>query len=518
MLSVFSLWAYCNIPVQAASLPGEEPAEPRPRILVLPFRTAQNAEVSYSWLGRALSYYLTAGLHSNGFTVRQDNEAVAWLDTHAIFFPYPMTKATALRLALDNRQQILVWGDVGPDPKDKTRILVSGSVMNLKDFSRKKLPIFRGHVQDIFLVMEALLKSVVNILKPGMLEQPDFHFPAFGLNPRNYEIFIKSLLLAEPEKKIELLEKARATDLHSEYLNLHLARAYFDKQQYPQARELLAQVAANADAEGTPDGFLFKLKKRGLGALLDYAEGNTTGALDAFLLLEQDKYELFEVCHNLAVIYFQRKEYGSAEHYFNRALEERTDPETWFYRIHNLLAASKSVEAEQSLKTALRKFPENSKLVGLFAYFLSRTPGASEFFELFQNYIPDLMQVNELPAVVMALKTPFNVVLPRLYSDRGEFREIESSSRTGTDDTAFERLGALLEANPFLPKYYRLMSHLFLKKKEYSQAERHALAAVFLEPSRESYLALTVVYQATGKRMKLKELEERMTQLTDVAK
>ncbi len=495
-----------------------ESSPPLSRLIVMPFRTAQHASASYSWLGRGLSFYLTAGLHSNGFAVRQDNETVALLNTHAIFFPYHMTKATAMRLAMDDKEHIIVLGEVGPDPKDKTRILVSGSVVDLKNYTRKKLPIFRGHIMDIFLVMEALLKSVITTLKSDSVTPANCHYPSFRLNPRNYEIFIKSLLLGEPDKKIELLEKARATDTQSDFLNLNLARAYFDKQQYPQSRALLAQIPAATKTGELPADFLLKFEKRGLCALLDYAEGNTDAALEAFILLEQDKYELFEVRHNLAVIYSQRKEYEFAENFFKKALDERSDPETWLYRVHNLLTADKPAEAELCLKTALKQFPDDSKLTGLFAYFLSKTPAVEELFELFQVYLPELVQSSERPGVSMVLKTPFNVTLKKRYSDRGEFREIESGSITGTDDTAIERLGALIETNSFLPKYYRLMAHLLLKKKDYIQAERHALAAVFLDASRENYLTLTVIYQATGKREKLKELEARLSQMTELAK
>lgn len=497
-------------------LQAAEEVTPAPRLLVLPFRLTLDTNASYSWLGRGLSYYLANGLYSNGFTVRQDNETAAMLETHAIFFPYNMTKATALRLAQDNKENILIWGDVGPDPKDKTRMLVSGWVIDLRDFTRKRMPTFRGHIQDIFLVLEALLKAVANQLKPGILEQPDFHFPNLGLNPRNYEIFIKSMLLTEPEKKIELLEKARATDTQSDYLNLHLARAYFDCQKYLQARTLLARVAAADSAEpGTRGEMMLKLKKRGLSALLDFAEGNTVAALDAFHALEKEKYELFEVRHNLAVIYYLRKEYGEAEKYFKKALDQRSDPGTWFYRVHNLLAAGNTAEAGTFLKLALRKYPDDNKLVSLFPYFLARSTQPEVLLALFQNYLPELVLANELPPLAMTLKTPFNVTLTKRYTDLGEFREIETNCSNGADETALERLGSLLEANPFMPKYYRLMAHLYLKKKEYSQAEHHALAAVFLEPSRESYLGLTVIYQAMGNRAKVKELEERMTHLSD---
>ena len=62
--------------------------------------------------------------------------------------------------------------------------------------------------------------------------------------------------------------------------------------------------------------------------------------------------------------------------------------------------------------------------------------------------------------------------------------------------------------NPFEPGYYRSIALLYLKKKEYRQAELHGLALIFLEKTRENYLFMAKIYKALKNKQKAKEMQK----------
>ena len=102
-------------------------------------------------------------------------------------------------------------------------------IIDPEDFSQKYLPLIEGNINDLYKIKGELLTAIVKTLNPGEYEVNGIRYPQFNLNHRGYEIFVKSLLIKEPIKRIQLLVKARkaSKEKNSDILNFELAKLYF---------------------------------------------------------------------------------------------------------------------------------------------------------------------------------------------------------------------------------------------------------------------------------------------------
>lgn len=171
-----------------------------PSIIVIPFKISPNGDKAYHWLGRALSFYISEGLELNQFPVLPDSETADVLESHAVYFPYAMTKATALRLAKEKKQGIVLWGEISTLPEDKSLITIKSSIIYLDSFEQKYPPVLKGHVNDLYKLMDELLRAAVKTLQPVETEAHVIPVPRIHLNLRQYERFIKSRLINEHQK------------------------------------------------------------------------------------------------------------------------------------------------------------------------------------------------------------------------------------------------------------------------------------------------------------------------------
>lgn len=215
-------------------LPGAPVEEEKP-ILVLPFKVTSQQDKAHQWLGRAVSYYITSGLEHNASPVLSDSEALSILEKNHIMFPYNITKATVIRLARENQLGWIVWGEIILDDDinyvtGKLPIQLRSFIIEPDDFSQQYLPLITGHINDLFKLENELLASIIKKLNPGEQEVNSIHYPQLNLNYRGYELFVKSLLIKDLSKRIQLLERARIgnKEKNSPVLNCELAKLYFE--------------------------------------------------------------------------------------------------------------------------------------------------------------------------------------------------------------------------------------------------------------------------------------------------
>ena len=320
LLLFFGFW------LSGPALPGETKTA-----LVIPLKVSPAAEKAHQWLGRAISYYLIAGLQANRLQVVPDNQGISILETNHVMFPYHITKATAMQIAQQYRLNWLIWGEIllehlDSEPANDSLIQVRAFIINLDEPSQKYLPLVKGHINDLFKIEEELLTTVVRTIEPleppgspgspGSPQPPEqtannLHFPQFHLDHRNYEIFIKSLLIKENKKRIALLEKAQKNQAgkNSDFLNIELAKLYVDSGKWEEAESLLDKIPAD-DQNVSPLVNREKLFLKGLAAA---AQKDTAAAVKIFTTLLQDRQFSFAAHHNLGVLYFKDNEFKSAE-------------------------------------------------------------------------------------------------------------------------------------------------------------------------------------------------------------
>ena len=82
-------------------------------------------------------------------------------------------------------------------------------LINIAERTQKQLPLVKGNFVDIYRLQEELLKQVVRAVGGDLREVA---MPKLNLTLPEYEKFIKSLLLSDADKKLELLLPAAGNE------------------------------------------------------------------------------------------------------------------------------------------------------------------------------------------------------------------------------------------------------------------------------------------------------------------
>ena len=482
-------------------------------VMVFPFRVDANGEKSHQWLGRAVSVHITIGLELNGIPVVPEHRSVALLESRGVNFPYSVSRASLIRLAKEYKATKVVCGEIHWDAHDLNKLQISASVVDLETLVQVHIPVIQGRLKDFFQMREDLMVSTLKAMSPTLTDSGSkaalLLLPKLNLKQRSYEIFIKGLLIKDPVKRIEMLTQPINVFEDSELLNFELAKAYYEVGDITKSGTYLKKIPR------TPPNPLLEDKILFLDALSKAKQGNTDEALDIYLKM-QDRNEFYrEIQHNIGVIYANRNDFGRAVHYFKNALGEYNYPRTWYYYIASLFLMDDLPLTTQELTRALRMYPENENFVSLLSYVITRHENRDALFTLFDYYISDFYvpKKDERPSVTFKAVNPFIDFLYAPYPVSSEMdgmvQKPGNGESTSTDDD-IEKIQEYLSVNPFKPEYYRLLSELYLKDKDFYKAEIHALGAVFLEQSDLNYKNLIAIYEGIGKKNLADELKFKL--------
>lgn len=468
------------------------------RTMVIPFKVTPADDAAHQWLGRAVSYYLTYGLELNGVDAIPDRMTEAVLETNHIRFPYNVTKASILRLARRYNAGRVIWGEVSANGGNETELQVKAFVIDLDGFSQKYLPLLKGKPGELYGIQEELLKHVSKTIAPGKIIQ----LPAFDFNHRTFELLVKSLLLTDKTKRIELIEKAIRSDgeKRSAHLELELAKVHSINDNMKETAAIIEKLE-NKRLPGLLDA-----QRNFLKARLFYHKGEPDKAVQLFKELARAHGFAFEANHNLGVIYTEKEEWDTAAGYFRGALEHRSDPETWLNLIQALVSGEEWQKAATHVVEALKRFPAREDLRQWFSLVLSQSGESELLASVFELYIQDFYVSEETPEAKPKLKSPFNVHLVLPVPPPDENNETTQSTKNNDIAASIEQLQDLLAINPFISDYYRNLSILYLENKEFYRAERHAMAALFLEKTKPNLDQLIKVYRLLGKNKKANAL------------
>ncbi len=247
-------------------------------VLVFPLQVSPQEEVSHLWLGRGLSFYLTAGLAVNGVPVVPDETVAKELRKHHIFYPFVISKATAIKLGRKMKAETVVLGTILAEPETPDVLKINVAVIRLADLSQKHLPLMEVKLSYLLDVKEELLRRVVKEAsgdRPEVIEKKvdgkkvdgkkvdgreKISYPPINLELQQYEIFIKSLLLDDVSERIEMLRPVADQVDDSDFLNYLLACCYLESGELTEANVFLERVS------NTP---LFHEKKQDLAKRLE---------------------------------------------------------------------------------------------------------------------------------------------------------------------------------------------------------------------------------------------------------
>ncbi len=357
------------------------------KTLVLPLAVASQDHASHQWLGKAVSFFLITGLGHNGLPVSEEEEVQALLNRNLVRFPFDITKATAMVLAGESGAERLLWGKIVYGDAKSAEMQVQLFLIDIKEPRQRPLPLVKGSFADMFKLQEELLRYAVMALAPG---QREIVQPRLNMSLPEYEKFIKSLLLSDAGKKLELLQTAPGTASRSDFVHFEMAKACLEKRDPAGCRSHLERVA---------DAPFFKDRKEFLLALADYYGNDADAALNRFIRLQQANVFPVPTHNNLGVIYLARGNFSLAEKCLRYALYLRKDPGILANLVLLLQAMGRGGAAQQELTAALRSFPEDGRLLKLFAASVAAAENREALGQAFRNFVPLPLPGENVPAV-----------------------------------------------------------------------------------------------------------------------
>lgn len=336
------------------------------KTLVLPFRTPEGNSLSWQWLGRGVSYYLAMGLAANGLSVFSSEETEFILQEHRIPFPFAMSKASALHLAARYRAGRLLWGELVPDPQNPDRVVIKSFLINLADFRQQHLPLLKGEVNDLENVKYELLQCVGRQFPLG---GPVIRPAALEMSPHQYETLIKSLLVGDLQRRLELILPMAALSPDSPLLNYEAARALYESGDLNEALVYLKYIAPGPDtAPPLLEAAILAKKEQPASARALLQELLNSGRADGAVL------------NNLALLCLRSGESEAAAELLARALELGFDPDIAYNRALVCARTGDNQAAIDLLVESLRSSPAHREMLDLLDLLLKGglSPGPGE--------------------------------------------------------------------------------------------------------------------------------------------
>jgi len=465
------------------------------KTLVLPLAVDTQSHASHQWLGKAVSYFLIAGLGHNALPVSEEEEVQALLNRNLVRFPFAITKASAMVLAAESGAEKLVWGRILYSDKRSAPMQVQLFLIDIKELRQRPLPLVKGNFAELFKLQEELLRHVVGAIAPGSRE---IVMPQLNMALPEYEKFIKSLLLGDPGKKLELLLPAPGAASRSDFVHFELAKACLEKRDPAGCREHLERVT---------DSPFFKDRKDFLLALADYYAGDAESALNRFIRLQQRNVFPVPTHNNLGAIYLARGEFLLAEKCLRYALYLRRGPGILANLVLLLQAMGRGGEAQQELTGALRRFPEDDRLRGLFAASVAAADNREALGQAFRDFVALPLPGENVAVVEARLMDPLGEGATAGSEAPANLAYIEARNLFLENEleAAAQKAEEAMEGNPFEPDNHHLLALLFLQKQQVVQADLHAQSALFLAETLDNYLLQLKIQQAGMDREKFRK-------------
>ncbi len=471
------------------------------KTLVLPLAVDTQNHASFQWLGKAVSFYLIAGLGHNELPVGEEEEVQALLNRSLVRFPFAISKATAMALAGEVKADRLLWGKILFSDRKASQLQVQLFLIDIPGGTQKHLPLVKGRIFDMFKLQEELLRHVIRAIAPGLREAG---LPQLNLTLPEYEKFIKSLLLADADKKLELLQPPAGKTGSSDFLHFELAKTWLAKGDAAACGALLQRVA---------DSPLFRNRKEFLMALAEQAGGDADAALNRFIRLQQRNVLPAPTHNNLGVLYHGRGNSALAEKCLRYALHARRDPGIQANLVLLLRDLGQPEAALQELSAALRQFPEDHRLLRLFAQFVVAAENREALSQVFRDYAPLPLPEEKFPVVEMKLMNPFGLAAAvEAATTNLPYIEARNLFLENDLDGALQKAEEAMEANPFDPQSHHLLALLALQKQQVVLADLHAQGALFLSENPDNYLLRLKVLQAGKDREKFRAILARALQ------
>jgi len=465
------------------------------KTVVFPFKINSAEKKAHQWLGRGVSQYLSYGLRVNKIDTFSDNIGRELLKSLKIKFPYNVSKASIIRAGKFLNATKLIWGAITTSEKDDEDTLsIRTFTIDLESLDQKYLPVIKGKMTDLFSVQKKLLKDVI-LYSVNTDVAPKI--PKLEMDLRNYEIFIKGLLLDDNEKKIELLDKVRTRAKENQGLLLfELARTYFLKEDNTTSQKILEEIS-----EEDP----FKKEKLFLLGIINYLSSNIDIAFSNFSkVLDCDNYRP-EALNNIALIYAQKHEYPEALESIKKSVRTGMKPDSFYNSVIISKLAKDREGAWNLLMEGLSFYPADEDMICLLFNHIAESQHEKYIAPAFLKYLPGFAPDQAEKKTFFKIANPFifnkekyDMEFPKENSDTFISKDSEEED---TDSIEKKLIG-----NPFHPENHFKLSKIYYKENKLKTALEHAHAALYLLENPEHYLFALRILRKQNNRDEMKNM------------
>ena len=476
-------------------------------ILILPFKTKNNTDKSYYWLSNALSFYVSTQLNSFNIRAYTEAEITNLMHLNAIKFPYRFTKASAIKIGLNNNATKIIWGSINilKQRRANAEITVFAYIIDLKTLKQEYLPGIRGAVKNIAFVQSELLNSIIKKIEPdiNISSKNNFQF-----NNQSYELFIKSLLSRNITEKKHLLkntlniiknDNTSTNNTSSDLVNFELALIYFNEGKYSDSNNYLNEINSES---------VFIKKKNFLKALICANNEDFKNAIDIFLGLKEQNIFTDIIDNNLGVLYIKNGDYSKAETYLLKAINKNQKIISYNNILNLYLKTSAHKKIKRKTIESLNLYPKNTKYISILYYFINKNKNYKILKPVFNEYIANDSMIDYYKLEFkLQLLNPFSISIKNIGEQSCKRNSIfENINILETKSITFDNYMQNLEANPFDYKQHLLLSNKYKEKKQFRKAEIYAITAMFLNKSYDTIMNLVDIYKLLGDSDKAKKL------------
>jgi Flp pilus assembly protein TadD len=229
--------------------------------------------------------------------------------------------------------------------------------------------------------------------------------------------------------------------------------------------------------------------------------------LNRLIQLQRQNVYAVSTHNNLGVIYLGKGNFTLAEKCLRYALYLKKDPEIYANLIILLQAMERNGLALEELSLSLRQFPQDDKLLKLFAAFVAGADNRDALSQAFRNYVQLPLADEKGPPGEPRLMLPFQISSPSDELAPGNLFYVEARNLflENDFDGAMQKVEEAMESNPFQSENHHLLALLFLQKKQYAQSEMYSQSALFLEETLDNFLLQIKIYQAEKEKEKFRK-------------
>lgn len=465
------------------------------RTVVFPFKINSAEKKAHQWLGRGVSQYLSYGLMENNIDTFSDNTGRELLKSLKIKFPYNVSKASIIRAGKLLKATKLVWGEITTSEKEgEDTLSIRAFTIDIERLSQKYIPVINGKITDLFSVQKKLLNDI--ILYTFDTETTP-KIPEIKMDLRNYETFIKGLLLDDNSKRIELLERVRnAVKENQGLLLFELARTYFLNGDNISSQKILDEIS---------DKDPFREKKFFLSGIIGYLSNDIDSAFSNFSkVLDSNNYKP-EVLNNIALVYTLRNEYPEALNSIKMSVRAGMRSDSFYNAVVISKLTKDQEKAWNFLMEGLSYYPADEDMIALMFNHLAKSQHGKYITPAFLKYLPGFAPDQA------EKKTFFKIANPFIF-DKEKY-DMEFSEENGNTLFSKERVEEDMDSlekklikNPFHPENHFKLAKIYYKEEKLKISLEHAHAALYLLRNPKHFLFILKILRKQGNRDEMKDM------------